>query len=103
MSPAAMRAVETALKVSSVSSPAARDALKAVPAAEMTAVMEAVVGELRKNSDWSRARPDFRGAFIIAREAPETAAILARFVRSLQLRNYPAWMSSMLKEAAWMS
>lgn len=101
MSPAAAKAVETVLKVPSISSVAGREALDAVPVEEGTVVMEAVIAELRKNSDWTRTRADFRGAYVVARHFPEAGALLARFVRSLQLPNCPAWMSSMLKDAGW--
>lgn len=98
ISSASRSAVETLLKVSSVSSQAARNAIKAVPSEEMVPVMEAIISEMRKNSDWSRARSDFRGAFVLAQHSPDAAALLARFVRSLQLQRNPAWLSAMLKD-----
>jgi len=100
-SAALIAAVEVLLKVTTISSPAARDALDAVPGDEHVPLIEAIITEMRKNSDWGRARPDFRGATLVANRSPQAGALLARFIRSLQLPRLPAWMSTMIKDAGW--
>ncbi|KQY26155.1 NTPase KAP [Caulobacter sp. Root487D2Y] len=100
-SAAVVAAVEVLLKVTTISSPAAREALDAVPPNEYVAVIEAVIAEMRKNSDWGRPRTDFRGATLVATRSPEAGSLLARFIRSLQLSRPPAWMSTMIKDADW--
>ena len=102
-SAALVAAVEVLLKVTTIASPTARGALDAVPAAEHVPLMEAMIAEMRKNSDWSRARPDFRGATLVAERSSQAGALLARFIRSLQLSRLPAWMSTMIKDAGWWS
>jgi predicted KAP-like P-loop ATPase len=96
-----VNAVQTLLKVPSISSPAGRDAINAVPEHDHPTVMEGIVAEMRKNSEWSRARTDFRGAFLLAERSTSTRSILARFIRSLQLSRIPPWMSVMLKDSEW--
>ncbi|MFC4726519.1 KAP family P-loop NTPase fold protein [Glycocaulis abyssi] len=100
-SAALIAAVDILLKVATIASPAAKEALDAVPAIEHVALMEAVIAEMRKNSDWAKARSDFRGATLIASRSPEAGFLLARFIRSLQLSRLPPWMSTMLKDADW--
>lgn len=63
--------------------------------------MEALLAEMRRNTDWSRARSDFRGAVILADNAPATGVLLMRFIRSLSLDRTPPWMSTMVREKPW--
>src|SRR5690606_14180902 len=100
-SAALIAAVEVLLKVTTIASPAAREALDAVPPDEHVPLMEAMIAEMRKNSDWGRARTDFRGATLVADRSPQAGSLLARFIRSLQLTRPPAWMSTMIKDARW--
>ncbi len=103
MSPAALTALQTLLNVNSVSSVAARDALNALMPDELPVLMEMLVAEMRKNPDWTRARADLRGAYVLAQRSPPAGALLSRFLRSLQLTRYPGWISTMLKDAEWWS
>lgn len=68
---------------------------------DLPVVMEAIIAEMRKNSDWSRIRPDFRGAFMVAQQSADSGALLMRFIRSLQLPKYPGWLSTTVKGAKW--
>lgn len=103
ISPNALRAAETLIKVTTISSPAGKSALDTLSTEEFPLAMEAIIAEMRKNSDWNRARSDFRGALITASRSDEAATLLVRFIRSLQLPAYPGWMRTMLKGAAWWS
>ncbi|MER8847351.1 hypothetical protein [Mesorhizobium australicum] len=97
----AAKAVETLLQIRSVSSPAAKAALDSLQPGDMILVMEAVIEVMRKDSDWSRARMDFRGATLVADRSAAAAELLNRFFRSLQLPKTPGWVSTMLKDKAW--
>lgn len=100
-SPAVFAAVENLIRVSSISSPAAKSSLDSLKAEEFEPVMEALISEMRKDSEWRRARADFRGAVITANRSQAAADILSRFIRSLQLVKIPGWMSTMLKNTTW--
>lgn len=101
ISPAILKALQTLLKVTSISSAAGREAIGAVKGDDLPVVMEAIIAEMRKNSDWSRIRPDFRGAFMVAQQSADAGALLMRFIRSLQLPKYPGWLSTTVKGAKW--
>ena len=100
-SAAALHAIENLSKVTSVSSPAGKAALDALRPEELVVVMDALIGDMRKNSAWNRTRSDFRGAVMTADRSEDAAVQLSRFVRSLQLPKMPGWMTTMLKGRSW--
>lgn len=101
LSPAALKAANVLRDVRTSSSPAAREALGSVDPTERVPLMEALIRDIRRNPDWSRTRRDFQGAMMLADQAPEAAAVLVRFIRSLDLQKRPAWMSSLLNGKSW--
>lgn len=101
ISPAALRAVEVLRDVRTASSPAARDALAAVDAAEHVPMMDTLVRDMRRDTDWTRTRRDFLGATLLADVSPQAAVVLMRFIRSLDLPRRPPWMSALLKDKPW--
>lgn len=101
MSANAAKAVTTLLQVRSIGSPAAKGALDSLAPTDLVPAMEAIVDAMRKNSDWARLRPDFRGAVLLADRSDAAAAILVRFFRSLQLVKTPGWVSTMVKDKTW--
>ena len=101
MSANASKAVATLLQVRSIGSPAAKAALDSLAPTELVPAMEATVDAMRKNSDWTRMRADFRGATLLADRSESAAAILVRFFRSLQLAKTPGWVSTMVNDKPW--
>jgi predicted KAP-like P-loop ATPase len=97
--PKLVRVVETLLRTATISSRAASDAIASLEADEPIAVMEQLIGEMRKNSAWEKVRSDFRGSLLLARHSNNAAKLLGRFLRSLPRQ--PAWMLSVLKDDAW--
>lgn len=100
-SAAAAQAIETLSKVSSISSPAGKSALDNLRSEDFIVVMDTLISQMRKDSNWSRARRDFRGAVMTADRSKDAALQLSRFVRSLQLPKMPGWMTIMLKNRSW--
>ncbi len=92
-------AVEILLHTATMSSRGAADAIAVLDAGEDVAVMEDLIAHMRKNVDWSKVRPDFRGALLLARSSSEAGKILGRFARALP--SQPMWMSSLTKDDAW--
>ena len=100
-SAASLHAIETLSKVTSISSPAGKAALDALRPEDLVLVMDALIGDMRKNSAWNRARSDFRGSVMTADRSEDAAVQLSRFVRSLQFPKLPGWMATMLKGRSW--
>ncbi|MCJ2077666.1 P-loop NTPase fold protein [Methylobacterium sp. E-016] len=101
LSPAALAAVEVLRAIRTVSSPAARDALALVDQSEHVPMMDALVRDMRRNSEWMRSRDDFRGAVYLADASAGAGSTLSRFIRSLDLPRRPPWMSTMLNGKPW--
>jgi hypothetical protein len=101
LSPAAAKAIQSLANVATLSSVAAREALTGIDSSEHVPIMEALLTEMRRNTDWSRARSDFRGAVILADSSPATGVVLTRFIRSLSLDRIPPWMSTMVRDKSW--
>ena len=101
LSAAAIRCLHALCETATVQSPAARQAIQAVPPGEHSFLMDALVAEMRRNTDWNRPRADFRGAMILAEVSTGTADSLGRFIRTLELAKTPRWMSAMTAGKAW--
>jgi len=97
--PAVTKAVEELIRTPSMSSRAAADAVTALKGGHETAAMEAIVTLMRKDTDWSRVRPDARGAILLARASTEAAKVASRFFRDLP--SAPPWLRTMLKDESW--
>ncbi len=97
--PNVQRAVGELLRTATLSSRAATVAISTLAGAGHALAMDQLVSEMRKNPDWSKTRPDFRGAVLLARASGEAAKIATRFVRTLEQR--PPWMGAMLKNEDW--
>ncbi len=100
-SAAAIYAVETLSKVSSISSPTGKSAIENLRSEELAVVMDGLISQMRKDSNWSRPRSEFRGAVMVADRSDSAALLLSKFVRSLQLPKIPGWMTTMLKNRPW--
>ena len=100
-SAAAVHAMGILSKVSTIASPSAKSALDKLRGEDLVVVMDALITQMRKDSNWNRARSDFRGAVMTADRSDDAAVQLSRFVRSLQLVKIPGWMTTMLKGRSW--
>lgn len=101
LSSAATEAVRVLLKAPSRSSAAAKTVLGSVEPTELNAVMEALIAEFRKHSDWKNMPEGFHGALVLADTFPETGQLLARFVRSPSIGKLPPWLNQAVKDEAW--
>lgn len=99
LSAATLKAVENLLKTSTLSSPSAREAALSIDGAEVVRAMEEIIGEMRKNSDWSKVRSDVRGAVILARTSADAGQKLDRYLKSLP--DTPKWLGPLLKSEPW--
>jgi predicted KAP-like P-loop ATPase len=97
--PNVVHAVEELLRTATVTSRAATNAISTLTTGQHAIAMEAIVTEMRKNADWTRARPDFRGAVLLARASSDAATALSRYIRSLP--SQPPWLRAMLRDEAW--
>jgi predicted KAP-like P-loop ATPase len=93
------QAVEELLRTATLSSRAAATAIGTLGPGQHVLAMEALVTEIRKDAEWTRVRPDIRGAALLARASNDAAKVITRFIRSLP--SQPPWLRSMLKDERW--
>lgn len=89
------------LRAKTINSPSAKQAIVGLESSECISVMEALVVELRKESDWMRKPTGFDGAIIIAENDSNAGGVLADFINSLGLKKLPPWLSVLVKKAEW--
>lgn len=99
LSPTAKSAFETLIETATLSSGAAKEAINSVEAVEQVALMDALIDEMRRHSEWRKVRADFRGAVLLARANIDTGQQLKRFISKLP--NVPSWMNAMIKNDDW--
>lgn len=99
LSPSAREALETLVKTENISSPAANDALKMLPAGEQVPVMEGLINHLRQVSDWNKRPVGFAGACLLADSSPEAAKFLSRYIHNFDAQK--PWMKAFLKDKQW--
>ncbi|RWP46370.1 KAP family P-loop NTPase fold protein [Mesorhizobium sp.] len=96
LSPVARQSLGTLLKTVSTISRASKDAIAAIPAAEVGDVMEEMISAMSRNLDWSKARPDFRGAAMLAKADATAHGKLVRFAKTIETP--PRWMTALMKD-----
>jgi predicted KAP-like P-loop ATPase len=101
LSSAATEAVRVLLKAPSRSSAAAKAVVSSVEPTERDSVMEALIAEFRKHTEWKSMPEGFHGALVLADTFPETGNLLARFVRSLGIGKLPPWLNQAVKGEEW--
>lgn len=99
LSPTALKAIESLMATSTMSSASAREAATGIDPSEAVAAMDEMIAEMRKNSDWAKVRNDLRGGVILARAWPDAAARLNLYIASLAQR--PRWLQALIKNEDW--
>jgi len=99
LSPTGRETISTLVKVAKLSSPSVKPVLEKLPVEERIAVMEGIIDHLRQASDWGKQPKGFAGACLLARQSPEAATVLNRFVGGLGKQS--PWMSALLKKEKW--
>lgn len=99
LSPSTLRAVESLLATATIGSTVARETAAGIDPSESVAAMEAMIAEIRKNTDWSKGRNDVRGSVILARAWPDAAMRLSQYLTSLT--DKPKWLKALIKNDIW--
>jgi len=100
LSQAAAEAVRILASAKTMSSPAATQAIAAVPPSELGAVMRELVAVLGEQADWSK-RPDaFNGSVILADAHPEIAGPMVALIKAIPGKK-ALWLTTLLKDRAW--
>lgn len=100
LSQAAAEAVRILTSAKTLSSPAATQAIAAVPPSELGGVMRELVAVLGEQPDWSK-RPDaFNGSIMLADAHPEVAGQLVALVKAIPGKK-ALWLTTLLKDRAW--
>jgi len=100
LSAAAAEALRVLMKTTTKASPAGNAAIQRIPDSERTAVMAGVIELFRKHPSWTNKPLGFEGALILARQSPESGALLAAFIRSVTPKLRP-WLSVLVKDEDW--
>jgi predicted KAP-like P-loop ATPase len=98
LSPKGREALQVLVGVSKISSPAGKAAVEGLPLEDQVSVMEGIIDNLRQVPDWGNQPKGFAGACLLARQSPEAALVLKRFVVGIE---QPIWMKTMLKSEQW--
>lgn len=100
LSQAAAEAVRILASAKTFSSPAATQAIAAVPSSELGGVMRELVAVLGEQADWSKRPYAFNGSIMLADAHPEVAGQLVALVKALPGKKAP-WLTTLLKDRAW--
>ncbi|WP_414463710.1 P-loop NTPase fold protein [Hyphomicrobium sp. DY-1] len=92
-------AIAELLKTPTLVSSVAANVIAGLDASERILVTEQVVNHARQDSEWKKARADFRGLILLARSSTDAAKIIRRFIQQLPVK--PPWMATMLKSEEW--
>lgn len=100
LSIAAREALSILSKAANMSSPAATKAASSLSTEDVVLVQDALIGELRKVTDWSSKPLGLIGALLLANSHPSAAAILVRYFEGMK-RNEP-WFKALTKNSTWL-
>lgn len=98
ISEAVAAAVAGLLKVTSVNSPVAKQAIQQLGPADRSAVMEQLVDAMRQ-ADWAEPVPGAHGALLLAAMEPATAGGLAAFLSTVPKEGMEKGMRYLLKQS----
>ena len=87
-------------KVANMSSPAATSAANSLSTEDAVLVQEALIGELRKVTDWSSKPVGLIGTLLLADSHPSAAALLVRYFEGMK-RSEP-WFKALTKNSTWL-
>lgn len=90
------KAIEVILKTATLSSVASKKAIREIDAAEIREAMDEIIATMKRNPEWSKARDDFRGAFLLAKSNEIAHEKLVGFITTLPSR--PRWMKALMRE-----
>ncbi|QQF02437.1 KAP family P-loop NTPase fold protein [Sinorhizobium meliloti] len=89
------KAIEILLKTAIATSPASKAAIDDIEPSEVGDAMDEIIAAMKRNPDWSKLRPDFRGAHLLATKDKIAHDKLVAFIKSLP--KTPRWMATMMK------
>lgn len=101
LSDAAGEGLRVLLGTTKMASSSATTAANAIPEAERTAVMKAMIERFRSHGDWLQPPAGIHGALILAKGAPEAAADLAAFIRRANSKKLPPWLGTLIRDEPW--
>jgi len=103
LSAKAADAVDVLLKVTSSHSQAAELAIAAMQTDDHLPVIDQLIKELRKSSDWMKVPRGFHGAVFLAKRVKIAGSRLGEYVASLPEGGVGAWIVPLLKDEEWIT
>jgi predicted KAP-like P-loop ATPase len=89
-------ALKKLVAVSKMASPEGNEVVKIISLTDQIPIMEGLVDQLRQVENWAKQPTGFAGACMLAKQSPEAAKILVRFISGIDKQ--PIWMTTMLKD-----
>lgn len=99
ISPYAMETLAVLMKTSSMSSPSAAGQLEKLDPADAVSVLDGLLVELRKATDWSSRPAGLVGALLLGSKFPPVGVALATYLRSVGCDK--PWYTALVKPLAW--
>lgn len=97
LSAAAMECLKTLMVTQTKASPAAKQAIAAVDPAEHLPIMEALINEMRRTTDWQAKPAGVAGATALADVSQKARERLAEFLAAIPGEPRPLWLQAMIK------
>lgn len=88
-------------RTKTTASPSAKKAVEVLDSVECINVMEVLIAELRKESEWNRKPVVFDGAMILAEHDFDSGKLLGEYIQSIGLGKLPPWLNVLMKKAEW--
>lgn len=98
LSVAAADALRVLRKAANTSAPSAKAATTNLTPADHAMVMDALLADFKKHTDWRNPPPGFDGALILAEISPEAGEALGRYLRSVGGEKPAPWLRMRLKD-----
>lgn len=101
LSASGAQALITLMRAPTRASKAAQQAVTGLESPELLPLMEALISELRKESNWNKKPNGFDGALVLADKSVEAGKLLGTFINSLGLAKLPPWLNVIVKDVEW--
>jgi predicted KAP-like P-loop ATPase len=97
LSAAAMDCFKTLMVAKTKASPAAKQAIAAVDPTEQQSVMEALINEMRRTTDWQSIPAGMAGATCLGDASQNLSKQLGEFLAAIPADPKPPWLKAMIK------
>ncbi len=99
LSKEAKETLNVLLSIENINSTIANEMISKCPIVEYEAVMEKLIDQLRKTTDWTKSVVGYHGAHLLANNSIDAGRLLKRFID--KKTDKKPWLKMFLKKATW--